>query len=168
MEILNTLSMILKIIGFVSVVFVIVGCILGVWRLIWRYGKASWKTKIFIVEKSESSKTELIETFKRSGMFRKNKKFLKTIKTDNLDELNGANIVVINATNIDNEKVKQILSKVNDNRIAIAVYCNGWKNGLREIVAEKQNSVLSNYRVRLINDVFTMMMTFDFGHKIKG
>lgn len=155
------------IIGGLTVVFAAIGIIyrivcmtLGVTPLVFRVGKAIWRRKIAIVGSSESFKI-LNECITDSGIF-KNRNVVH-ITTENIDKVKEYSILLVD-WETSSSKIDQIFVARKNHNTAVIVFAKAGTIPQEKMpeIANKSNTVVVNFKGRLLNDILNSLITTSF------
>jgi hypothetical protein len=146
---------------FFGLLYAISCWLFGITPVILRLGTALWKRKIAIFaegEAFESLKGALLD----SGLF-KNKRIVH-IKSDNTDKAKDETIFLVDWESF-GSKIDQIFSLRKNHQTPIVIHA---KPGIipqekMNDIANRANTVVTNFRGRLLNDILTSLVTTTYG-----
>lgn len=155
--IVGGLTVTLGVLGFF---YKVVCWIFGITPIILRLGIALWKRKIAIfgnVEIFESLKSLLIE----SKIFKE--KNIVHIKSDNIDKAKDETIFLIDWETFGN-KIEAVFSARKNHQTAIVIYAKpaSIPPDKMSCIANRANTVVVNFRGRLLNDILTSLITTSY------
>jgi hypothetical protein len=156
--IIDVIDWVLRIFGFISVLSIFILAARGVIQVIYRIGFGISKSKIAIFCKNNELKTLLLTS----------KIFLKKniIEIDNencIDTAKSARIFLVNWSDFKNH-INDILH-IKEENVALVIYARPGEidQALINEINKKGNAVIVNMRGRLMNDVFTALITAGYG-----
>ena len=132
----------------------------GITPIIFRLGIALWQRKVAIfgsAEIFESLKNSLID----SNIFKKRN--IIHISLDNIDKAKDETIFLVDWETFGN-KIEQIFSARKNHQTAVVIYAKPSsipKEKMNDI-ANRPNTVVVNFRGRLLNDVLTSLITTSY------
>ena len=155
--IVGGLTVTLGVIGFL---YKIICWIFGITPIIIRLGIALWKRKVAIfgsVEIFESIKSSLLD----SKIFKE--KNIVHIKSDNIDKAKDETIFLVDWETSGNQ-IEQIFSARNNHQTAIVIYAKPASIPQEKMsdIANRANTVVVNFRGRLLNDILTSLITTSY------
>ena len=135
----------------------------GITPIVIRLGIALWKRKIAIfgsTEVFESIKASLTDSnlFKESNIVH--------IKADNIDKAKDETIFLVD-WNTFGDKIEQIFSARKNHQTAIVIYAKPASIPPEKMnnIANRANTVVVNFRGRLLNDILTSLLTTSYDRK---
>lgn len=158
------------IIGGLTVVFAAVGvmyrviCIaLGVTPLVFRIGKAIWLRKVGIIGSSDAF-SSLKDCITDTNIFKE--KNVIHIPLDNIEKVKEYTILLADWDTC-GHKIDQVFLSRKDHNTAVIIFAKAGSiphDKMAEI-ANKSNSVVVNFKGRLLNDILTSLITTSFDGK---
>lgn len=132
----------------------------GITPIIFRLGIALWQRKVAIlgsVEIFESLKNSLID----SNIFKK--KNIIHISSDNIDKAKDVTIFLVDWETF-GDKIEQIFSARKNHQTAIVIYAKPASIPQEKMndIANRANTVVVNFRGRLLNDILTSLITTSY------
>jgi hypothetical protein len=158
------------IVGGLTVVFAVIGifyrvvCIaLGVTPLVFRIGKAIWRRKVAIIGSSEAF-SSLKACITDTNIFKKNN--VVHIPIDNVDKSKEHTILLVDWETSGNQIDQIFLARKNHNTAVIIFAKAGFipSEKMAEI-ANRSNTVVVNFKGRLLNDILNSLITTSFDGK---
>lgn len=155
--IVGGLTVTLGVLGFL---YKVICWIFGITPVVFRLGVALWKRRVAIfgsTEAFESIKTSLLD----SNIF-KNKNILH-ISSDNIDKARDETIFLVDWETFGN-KIEQVFSARKNHQTAIVIYAKPasiLQDKMNDI-ANRANTVVVNFRGRLLNDILTSLITTSY------
>lgn len=151
------LATILMIFSFLYVAYLVIKGVFPVW---YRLGMGLSKRKVAIfgsVEVFESVKASLTD----SKIFKE--KNVVHIKLDNIDKAKDETIFLVDWETFGN-KIEQIFSARKNHQTAIVIYAKPTSipNEKMSDIANRANTVVVNFRGRLLNDILTSLITTSY------
>jgi len=155
--IVGGLTVTLGVIGFL---YKVICWILGITPIVIRLGIALWKRKVAIfgsVEVFESIKSSLLD----SKIFKE--KNIVHIKSDNIDKAKDETIFLVD-WETSGDKIEQIFSARKNHQTAIVIYAKPASIPQEKMsdIANRANTVVVNFRGRLLNDILTSLITTSY------
>lgn len=147
-------------IAIIGLIYRISSMFLGLSPLIFRIGKALWRRKIAIIASSEAY-SSLNETISDSGIFKKNN--IIHITPENIDKIKSYSIILVDWDSC-NDNIEQIFVARKSDKTAVIISANAGAIP-REImpqIANKSNTVVVNFKGRLLNDILNSLITTSF------
>jgi hypothetical protein len=144
----------------VGIVYRIVCIILGVSPLVFRIGKAVWLRKIAIIGSTEAY-SSLKDTITDTNIFKK--KNVVYIALDNIDKIKEQTILLVDWETSSNQ-IDHIFHARKNHNTAIIIYAKAGTiphDKMAEI-ANKSNTVVVNFKGRLLNDILNSLITTSF------
>jgi hypothetical protein len=144
----------------IGVIYRIVCIFLGVSPIVFRIGKAVWLRKIAIVGSAEAYGS-LKDIITDSGIFKK--KNVTHIPLDNIDKVKEETILLIDWETSNNQIDHIFLARKNHNTaIIIFAKAGSIPNEKMAEIANKSNTVVVNFKGRLLNDILNSLITTSF------
>jgi hypothetical protein len=155
--IVGGLTVTLGVIGFL---YKVICWIFGITPIVIRLGIALWKRKVAIfgsVEVFESIKSSLLD----SKIFKE--KNIVHIKSDNIDKANDETIFLVD-WETSGSQIEQIFSARSNHQTAIVIYAKPASISQEKMsdIANRANTVVVNFRGRLLNDILTSLITTSY------
>ena len=155
--IVGGLTITLGILGFL---YKVICWIFGITPVVFRLGVALWKRKVAIfgsVEIFESLRSSLTD----SKIFKE--KNIVHIKLDNIDRAKDETIFLVDWETF-GDKIEQIFSARKNHQTAIVIYAKpaSIPQDKMSDIANRANTVVVNFRGRLLNDVLTSLITTSY------
>jgi len=135
----------------------------GITPIVFRLGIALWKRKVAIwgsVEIFESLKNSLID----SNIFKK--KNIIHISSDNIDKAKDVTIFLVDWETF-GDKIEQVFTSRKNHQTAIVIYAKPASIPQEKMndIANRANTVVVNFRGRLLNDILTSLITTSYDRK---
>lgn len=129
----------------------------GITPIIFRLGVALWKRKIAILGDIESLDS-LKSCISDSNIF--SEKNIVTINLDNLDKVKDQTIILVDWESA-KDKLDQVFSSRKNHQTAIVIYAKPASIPQEKMndIANRANTVVVNFRGRLLNDILTSLIT---------
>lgn len=143
-----------------GVIYRIISIIFGVSPIIFRIGKALWSRKIAIIGSTESY-TVLYECIADSGVFKR--KNIQHITIENIDKAKEYYVILVDWESSNSQIDHVFLARRNHNT-AVIIYAKAGsipRDKMAEI-ADKSNTVVVNFKGRLLNDILSSLITTSF------
>ncbi len=146
--------------GILGFIYKVICWIFGITPIVFRLGIALWKRKIAIfgsAEVFESIKASLTD----SKIFKE--KNIVHIKLDNIDKAKDETIFLVDWETF-GDKVEQIFSARKNHQTAIVIYAKpaSIPQDKMNDIANRANTVVVNFRGRLLNDILTSLITTSY------
>lgn len=143
-----------------AIVYRVLCIILGVSPLVFRIGKAVWRRKIAIVGNLESY-SSLKDCITDTGLFKKNN--VIHIPTENIDKVKEQSILLVD-WETSNTKIDDIFLVRKNQHTAVIIYAKAGSIPQDKMVeiANKTNTVVVNFKGRLLNDILNSLITTSF------
>ena len=140
-----------------GVLYQIICWFLGVTPIIARLGKAIWKRDVSIVGNKESFEF-LRDTLLSSELFRK--KNITFIDTKTLEKVKKSSLILVDWETSE-DKIDTIFVNRKDESVPVIIYVGANKISGEKIaeLGNRINTIVVNFRGRLVNDVLISMMT---------
>lgn len=147
-------------ISFVVFIYSIICWFLGITPIIFRLGIALWKREIVIfssLESFSSLKSSLID----SKIFKE--KNITHITKENTDKAKGKTVFLVDWKTF-GEKIETVFSARKDHQTAIIIYAEPQSIPYEKMndIANRSNTVVVNFRGRLLNDILTSLITTSY------
>lgn len=147
-------------IAFIAFVYRLVCWTFGITPIVFRLGIALWQRKVAIfgsVEIFESLKNSLID----SNIFKS--KNIIHISLDNIDKAKNETIFLVDWETF-GDKIEQIFSCRKNHQTAIVIYAKPASIPQEKMsdIANRANTVVVNFRGRLLNDILTSLITTSY------
>lgn len=163
-------------IGFLSTIIAVGGLlivfafwVLGITPLLWRLGLGRWRRKIAIAAGDEmynSLQTDLIT----SGIFRKSN--ISQISKDHLSKIRDHSLVLIHYQSFTEDQIRQMLNDKKSSSGMVIYFPefnpsegNQIPASMVQAIGKKENTLVVNFRGRLLNDIITTMITTSYEKK---
>ena len=135
----------------------------GITPIVFRLGIALWQRKVAIfgnAEIFESLESSLID----SNIFKK--KNIVHISADNIDKAKDETIFLVDWGTF-GDKIEQIFSARKNHQTAIVIYAKpaSIPQDKMSDIANRANTVVVNFRGRLLNDILTSLITTSYDRK---
>ena len=155
--IVGGLTVTLGVIGFL---YKIICWIFGITPIVIRLGIALWKRRVAIF-----GSIEVFESLKLSLLDSKNfkEKNIVHIKSDNIDKAKDETIFLVD-WETSGDKIEQIFSSRKNHQTAIVIYAKPASIPQEKMsdIANRANTVVVNFRGRLLNDILTSLITTSY------
>ena len=155
--IVGGLTVTLGVLGFL---YKVICWIFGITPVVFRLGVALWKRRVAIfgsVEVYESIKASLLDSkiFKEQNVIH--------IKLDNIDKAKDETIFLVDWDTF-GDKIGQIFSAIKNHQTAIVIYAKPASIPQEKMndIANRANTVVVNFRGRLLNDILTSLITTSY------
>jgi hypothetical protein len=155
--IVGGLTVTLGVLGFL---YKVICWIFGITPVVFRLGVALWKRRVAIfgsVEVYESIKASLLDSkiFKEQNVIH--------IKLDNIDKAKDETIFLVDWETF-GDKIEQIFSARKNHQTAIVIYAKpaSIPQDKMNDIANRANTVVVNFRGRLLNDILTSLITTSY------
>lgn len=145
---------------FFGFVYKLVYLFVGITPIVFRLGIALWKREVAIfgsVENFDSLKACLVE----SNIFKE--KNIVHIRLDNIDKSKDKTIFLVDWETFGNE-IEQVFSARQNHQTAVVIYAKPASIPQDKMgdIANRANTVVVNFRGRLLNDIFTSLITTSY------
>ncbi|OGS20968.1 MAG: hypothetical protein A2252_04560 [Elusimicrobia bacterium RIFOXYA2_FULL_39_19] len=146
--------------AFLAFVYRLLCWAFGITPIVFRLGIALWQRKVVIFgsfEIFESLKSSLVD----SNIFKKNN--ILHINSDNIDKSKEETIFLVDWETF-GDKIEQVFSARKNHQTAIVIYAKPAsipQDKMSEI-ANRANTVVVNFRGRLLNDILTSLITTSY------
>jgi len=143
-----------------GIIYRITCIVLGVSPLVFRIGKAVWRRKIAVIGNSESFST-LNECIADSGVFKK--KNVIHITTENIDKVKDYSVLLVDWES-SGTQIDQIFMARKNHNTAVIIYAKAGSIPHEKMaeIANKANTVVVNFKGRLLNDILNSLITTSF------
>ena len=147
-------------IAFIAFIYRLTCWTFGITPIVFRLGIALWKRKVAIfgsVEVFESIKSSLLD----SKIFKE--KNIVHIKSDNIDKAKDETIFLVD-WETSGDKIEQIFSSRKNHQTAVVIYAKpaSIPQDKMSDIANRANTVVVNFRGRLLNDILTSLITTSY------
>jgi hypothetical protein len=148
---------------FIAFIYKLACWTFGITPIVFRLGIALWRRKVAIfgsVETFESLKMSLTD----SNIFKK--KNIIHISSDNIDKAKDKTIFLVDWETF-GDKIEQIFSARKNDQTAIVIYAKpaSIPQEIMSDIANRANTVVVNFRGRLLNDILTSLITTSYDKK---
>jgi len=153
-------------IAIIGLLSVFIFWILGITPLLWRLGLGRWLRKIAIAADSEnynSLRADLID----SGIFRKEN--ILQISKNHLSKVRDHDLILVHYQSFNDQEIKTMLSNKKSKAGMIFYYPEYSPHEEKKIpyemaknIGSKENTIIVNFRGRLLNDIITTMITTSY------
>lgn len=143
-----------------GVIYRIISIVFGVSPIIFRIGKALWSRKIAIIGTTESY-TVLYECISDSGVFKR--KNIQHITIENIDKAKEHSVILVDWES-SGVQIDDIFMIRKSHNTAVIIYAKAGsipRDKMAEI-ANKSNTVVVNFKGRLLNDILSSLITTSF------
>lgn len=143
-----------------GIIYRITCIVLGVSPLVFRIGKAVWRRKIAVIGNSESF-SMLNECIADSGVFKKNN--VIHITTENIDKVKDYSVLLVDWES-SGTQIDQIFMARKNHNTAVIIYAKAGSIPHEKMaeIANKANTVVVNFKGRLLNDILNSLITTSF------
>jgi hypothetical protein len=155
------------IIGGLTVVFAAIGIIyrvvciaLGVTPVVFRIGKAIWRRKVAIIGSSEAF-SSITDCITNTNIFKRNN--VIHIPADNIEKVKEYTILLVDWETSENQ-IDQIFIARKNHNTAVIIYAKAGSipNEKMAEIANRSNTVVVNFKGRLLNDILNSLITTSF------
>jgi hypothetical protein len=145
-------------IGFFAIIYKIVCWTFGITPIVLRLGVALWKRKVAVFASAEAY-SSLEATLTDSGIFKKSIR----ITSDNIDKAKGETIFLVDWETF-GDKIDQVFTARTNHQTAIVIFAKpaSIPNDKMADIANRANTVVVNFRGRLLNDILTSLITTSY------
>jgi len=135
----------------------------GITPILFRLGVALWKRRIAIFGSTEAY-TSIRASLKDSNLFKE--KNIVHITADNIDKAKNETIFLVDWETFGNQ-IDQVFSARKNHQTAIVIYAKpaSIPNDKMSDIANRANTVVVNFRGRLLNDILTSLITTSYERK---
>lgn len=154
------------IVASISVLMVLIFWILGITPLLWRLGLGRWQRKIAIAADAEyyfSLESDLVN----SGIFRKRN--IKQISKAHLAQVKDHSLILVHYQSFDENQIHHLLSDKKSTSGMVIYFPeynptvgNNIPDSIVREIGNKENTVVVNFRGRLLNDIVTTLITTSY------
>lgn len=146
--------------AFIAFVYRLVCWTFGITPIVFRLGIALWQRRVAIfgsAEVYESLKNSLVD----SNIFKQ--KNIIHIGSDNIDKAKNETIFLVDWETF-SDKIEQVFSARKNHQTAIVVYAKPASIPQEKMsdIANRANTVVVNFRGRLLNDILTSLITTSY------
>ncbi|MCB9245827.1 MAG: hypothetical protein H6606_05300 [Flavobacteriales bacterium] len=147
-------------VAIIGLIYRTTSMIFGLTPLIFRVGKALWRRKIAIIANSEAY-SSLNETLSDSGIFKR--KNIIHITPDNIDKIKTYSIILADWESC-NDSIEQIFAARKSDKTAVIISAKAGAIPRETMpqIANKSNTVVVNFKGRLLNDILNSLITTSF------
>lgn len=144
--------------GFLGIIYKILCWTFGITPIVIRLGIALWKRKVAIFGSADAY-ASLEATLTDSGIFKKS----IHITADNIDKAKDETIFLVDWESF-GEKIDQVFSARKNHQTAIVIFAKpaSIPNEKMADIANRANTVVVNFRGRLLNDILTTLITTSY------
>lgn len=144
----------------VGIVYRIVCIVLGVTPLVFRIGKAIWRRKVAIIGNYEAF-SSLKDCITATNIFKT--KNVVHIPIDNIEKAKEHTILLVDWETSGNH-IDQIFLTRNNQNTAVIIFAKAGSIPHEKMaeIANKSNTVLVNFKGRLLNDILNSLITTSF------
>jgi 5S rRNA maturation endonuclease (ribonuclease M5) len=155
------------IVGGLTLVFAAIGIIyrvvciaLGVTPLVFRIGKAIWRRKVAIIGSSEAF-SSLTDCITDTNIFKRNN--VIHIPTDNIEKVKEYTILLVDWETSGNQ-IEQIFIARKNHNTAVIIFAKAGSIPHEKMaeIANRSNTVVVNFKGRLVNDILNSLITTSF------
>ncbi len=134
--------------------------VLGISPLVWRIGKAIWHRKIAIVGDIKSF-VSLSTCISETGIFKKRN--VIHISIENIDMVKAQTVLLVDWES-SKEEIKNIFLQRRSHNTAVIIYAKAGSIPHDEMgeIANSNNTVVVNFKGRLLNDILNSLITTSF------
>jgi len=146
--------------AFIAFIYRLACWTFGITPIIFRLGTALWQRKVAVfgsLEVFESLKNSLLD----SNIFKK--KNIIQISLDNIDKAKDETIFLVDWETF-GDKIEQVFSARKNHQTAIVIYAKPASIPREKMndIANRANTVVVNFRGRLLNDILTSLITTSY------
>jgi hypothetical protein len=147
-------------VAIIGLIYRITSMILGLSPLIFRVGKALWRRKIAIIANSEAF-SSLNETLSDSGIFKR--KNIIHITPENIDKIKSYSIILVDWESC-TDNIEKVFTARKSDMTAVIISANAGAIPRERMpqIANKSNTVVVNFKGRLLNDILNSLITTSF------
>lgn len=144
--------------GFLAIIYKILCWTFGITPIVIRLGMALWKRKVAIFASADAY-SSLAATLADSGIFKKSIQ----ITIDNVDKAKDETIFLVDWETF-GDKIDQVFSARKNHQTAIVIFAKpaSIPNDKMADIANRANTVVVNFRGRLLNDILTSLITTSY------
>lgn len=135
----------------------------GITPVVFRLGVALWKRKIAVFATTEAY-SSLFTSIKDSRIF--NSGNIEMIPKNNIDKAKNFTVILVDWESC-GDKINQIFSARKNDQTPILIYAKPGSipQNQMEKIANRTNTIVVNFRGRLINDILTSLITTSYESK---
>lgn len=150
-------------IGVIGLIYKIFCWIFGITPIIFRLGIALWKGKVAIFATNQAF-TSLKTTLTDSKIFKE--KNIIQIEQGNIEKAKDETIFLVDWETFGNH-IENVFSARNNHQTAIVIFAKPASIPQDKMadIANRSNTVVVNFRGRLLNDILTSLMTTSYDRK---
>lgn len=165
MTVLGYLDLAFRVFGFIALVAVAGGAVVGVTQALWRFGLALFGKKILVVADGEDFnyiREDLID----SGLIKSRN--IEHVSNKHLEKTHDALLLIVVYGSLVSEDFRDVV-KTKSSRCGLIVYCPPEKGHIEpqemKLLSGSPFTALCNFRGRMVNDVLLMMLSTSFKRK---
>ncbi len=145
---------------FLGILYKIFCWFFGVTPIVFRLGVALWKRKIAIFSTTDSY-VSLKDSLVDSNIFKE--KNIIQITTNNVDKAKDYTVFLVDWESY-GDKIEQVFSARKNHQTAIVIYAKPASIPQEKMsdIANRSNTVVVNFRGRLLNDILTSLITTSY------
>lgn len=145
------------------IIYKIICITLGITPLVFRIGKAIWRRKVAIIGNSEAY-SSLKDCITDTGIFKSNN--VVHIPLDNIEKAKKYTIILVDWETSSSQIDNIFLTRQNHN-IAVIIFAKSGSIPPEKMVeiANRSNTVVVNFKGRLLNDILNSIITTSFEGK---
>lgn len=140
--------------------------VLGITPLLWRLGLGRWIRKIAVVADDKVC-SELKKDLVDSGIFRESN--IKPISKNHLSQIKNHSLILVHYQSFNENEIRQMLNDKQSSAGMIFYFpdfnpSEGQKipDNMVQEIGRKENTVVVNFRGRLLNDIITTLITTSY------
>lgn len=140
--------------------------VLGITPLLWRLGLGRWVRKIAVVA-NDTVCSELEKDLVDSGIFRKSN--VKPVSKSHLSQVKNHSLILVHYQSFNENEIRQMLNDKQGSAGMIFYFpefnpSEGQKipDYMVQEIGKKENTVVVNFRGRLLNDIITTLITTSY------
>lgn len=149
--------------GLLAVIYRIVCWAFGITPIVFRLGMAIWKRKVAIFA-DDDMYGRLKDTLIDSRIFKD--KNIVHIRKDNIEKAKGVTIFLVDWETY-KDQIEQVFGARKNDQTAIVIYARPASIPKKKMndIANRENTVVVNFRGRLLNDILTSLITTSYERK---
>jgi hypothetical protein len=149
--------------AFLGFMYKVICWTFGITPILFRLGVALWIRRIAIFGSTEAY-TRIRASLKDSNLFKE--KNIVHITADNIDKAKDETIFLVDWETFGNQ-IDQVFSARKNHQTAIVIYAKpaSIPNDKMNDIANRANTVVVNFRGRLLNDILTSLITTSYERK---
>lgn len=155
--------------GIIGLLITFLSFLLGIAPLIWRLGLGRWTRKIAIVANSDMY-SNLEKDMIDSGIFRKGN--ISKITDKSLSDVKDHSLLLVHYQSFTQKDIEKILNNKNSKSGMIFYFPSfsnkkgeSIPNDMRDKISNTPNTMIVNFRGRLLNDLVTTLITTSYEKK---